>query len=178
MTPSPTGRLSDHCHRCLRSVRNTKGVPDRLSTRSTTSPLKDTRASDEHVGTVIVSTDVRYGRQGQSRLDYHRCVIFFINHGTFFIAALAFAFIERPLNSPQKDVAVARATLLLESTIPMLEKAGFQRLVFEDFYEVLLSLIQQIVIPEPGGTTLTPETLLEAFQIPEGENFSIIPRVK
>lgn len=57
----------------------------------------------------------------------------------------------------------------------MLEKVGFQKLVFEDFYEVLESLIQQIIIPEPGGTTLTSETLLEAFQSPEGELYFIIP---
>ena len=67
------------------------------------------------------------------------------------------------------------ATSLLESTVPMLEKVGFQKLVFEDFYEVLESLIQQIIIPEPGGTTLTSETLLEAFQSPEGELYFIIP---
>lgn len=73
---------------------------------------------------------------------------------------------------------VALAVSLLESTVPILEEAGFQRLVFEDFYQVFLSLIQQIVDPEPGGTTLTPETLLEAFQSPEGENLSITPRVK
>ena len=127
---------------------------------------------------MIVSTDVSDSRSDPSGHDYHRCVIFFINHGTLSIAALAFAFIEHALNSPQKKVAVALATSLLESTIPMLEKAGFQKLVFEDFYEVLLSLIQQIVIPELGGTTLTPETLLEAFQSPEGENFSITSRVK
>ena len=130
------------------------------------------------MGTVIVSTDVSCGWQDPSGLDYHRCVIIFINHGTVFIAALAFAFIEGLLNSPQTNVAVALATSLLESTIPMLEGSGFQRLVFEDFYEVLLSLIQQIIIPEPGGTTLTSETLLEAFQSPEGENFSITSCVK
>ena len=60
----------------------------------------------------------------------------------------------------------------------MLETAGFQKLVFEDFYEVLMSLIQQIVIPEPEGTTLTSETLLEAFQSPEGEVYLIVPLVK
>ena len=75
-------------------------------------------------------------------------------------------------------MAVALATSLLESTIPMLEKAGFQKLVFEDFYEVLLSLIQQIALPEPGGTTLTSETLLEAFQSPEGDNYFTNARVK
>jgi ubiquitin thioesterase protein OTUB1 len=92
--------------------------------------------------------------------------------GRFLIVALAFGFIESLLNSPQTNVAVTLAVSLLESTLPMLEKAGFQRLVSEDFYEVLLSLIQQIAIPEPGGTTLTSETLLEAFQSPEGKFYS------
>jgi hypothetical protein len=126
----------------------------------------------------IVSTDVSYSRPGPSGLDRHHCVIFLINHRTFLIVALAFAFIENILNSEQTDVAVALATSSLESTVPMLLAAGFQKLVFEDFYEVLVSLIQQIVIPEPGGTTLTSETLLEAFQSPEGEIYSIVPRVK
>jgi len=75
-------------------------------------------------------------------------------------------------------VAVAIATSVLESTVPMLVKAGFQKLVFEDFYEVLLSLIQQIIIPEPEGTTLTSETLLEAFQSPEGKFVFVIKRVE
>jgi ubiquitin thioesterase protein OTUB1 len=70
-------------------------------------------------------------------------------------------------------MAVPLATSLLESTVPMLEKAGFQKLVFEDFYEVFLSLIQQILVPEPGGTILTSDTLLEAFQSPEGGIYSI-----
>lgn len=112
------------------------------------------------------------------RLGYCRCVIVLINHGSLFIVALAFAFIDYLLNSPQKIFAVALVKPLLDSTVSMLEDAGFQKLVFEDFYDVLLSLIQQIVIPEPEGTTLTSETLLEAFQNPEGENFSITPRVK
>lgn len=125
---------------------------------------------------VIVSTDVSYSRPDPSGLDRHHCVTIFINHWMFSIVALAFAFIEHILNSPQKDVAVDLATSLLKFTVPMLEKAGFQKLVFEDFYEVLLSLIQQIITPEPEGTTLTSDTLLEAFQSPEGENFSITTR--
>ena len=98
--------------------------------------------------------------------------------GRFLIVALAFGFIEYLLNSPETNVAVVIATSLLESTIPMLEKAGFQKLVFEDFYDVLLSLIQQIVLPEPGGTILTSETLLEAFQSPEGKHCLLNPCVK
>ena len=177
MTPFQTDRLSDGCRRCLHFVRNTKEAPSRLSIKSTTSSHEDTWASAEHVGMVIVSTDVSYSRSDPSELDWNRCVVFLINHGKLFIVALAFAFIEGLLNSPQTNVAVAVATSLLGSTVPMLEEAGFQKLVFEDFYEVLLSLIQQIVIPEPGGTTLTSDTLLEAFQSPEGENFSITSRI-
>ncbi|KAF9649555.1 cysteine proteinase [Thelephora ganbajun] len=94
--------------------------------------------------------------------------------GDCFYRSLAFGFIENLLNSPQTDVAVAIATSLLESTVPMLEEAGFQELVFEDFYEVLLSLIQQIDTPEPGGTTLTSEILLEAFQSPEVSNSVVV----
>lgn len=98
--------------------------------------------------------------------------------GRFLIVALAFGFIEYLLNSPETNVAVAIASSLLESTIPTLEKAGFQKLVFEDFYEVLLSLIQQIALPEPGGTTLTSETLLEAFQSPEGRVYFVTPLIE
>ena len=75
-------------------------------------------------------------------------------------------------------MAVALAVSLLESTMPKLEDAGFQKLVFEDFYEVFLSLIQQIIVPEPGGTTLTSETLLEAFQNLEGKFYSINSHVR
>jgi ubiquitin thioesterase protein OTUB1 len=56
--------------------------------------------------------------------------------------------------------------------LPILEAAGFQRMVFEDFYDVMASLIRQIVIPEEGGSVLTPEVLLEAFQSAEGEVLS------
>jgi len=94
--------------------------------------------------------------------------------GDCFYRSLAFAFIEHILNSPQTDVAVELAISLLESTVPVLEGAGFQKLVFEDFYEVFLSLIQQIIIPEPGGTTLTSDTLLEAFQSPEVSNSVVV----
>jgi ubiquitin thioesterase protein OTUB1 len=75
-------------------------------------------------------------------------------------------------------MAVAVAISLLGSTVPMLEKAGFQSLVFEDFYDVLLSLIQQIIIPEPEGTVLTSGTLLEAFQSPEGKIYPMIKRIE
>lgn len=50
----------------------------------------------------------------------------------------------------------------------MLEAAGFQKMVFEDFYDVLVSLMENIVKPDERGQRLNAETLLEAFQSPEG----------
>jgi ubiquitin thioesterase protein OTUB1 len=51
----------------------------------------------------------------------------------------------------------------------MLEHVGFQKMVFEDFYDVFASLINQVIVPEAGGTELTIHTLIEAFQSPEGD---------
>ena len=84
--------------------------------------------------------------------------------------ALAFAWIERLLTSKKEALEVSKALSLLDSSLPILSAAGFQELVFEDFYDVLISIIRQIVVPEPDGTTLTPTILLEAFQDAEGEN--------
>lgn len=89
------------------------------------------------------------------------------------ITALAFAYISMILESSDDQLAVAAAISTLESTAPKLEDAGFQKLVYEDFYEVLASLIKQVVTPEAGGSKLTTKTLLEAFQSPEGELFVI-----
>lgn len=50
----------------------------------------------------------------------------------------------------------------------MLEQAGFQKMVFEDFYDVLASIVEQVVKPDHEGKKMTPEILLEAFQTVEG----------
>lgn len=82
--------------------------------------------------------------------------------------ALGFAWIERLLNSWNQTVDVAKAVSLLDQSLLILKAAGFQELVYEDFYDVLTSIIRQIVVPEPGGSTLTSPILLEAFQDAEG----------
>lgn len=84
--------------------------------------------------------------------------------------ALAFAWISRLLHSRNQTLDVAKAISLLDSTLPTLEAAGFEKLVFEDFYDVIVSLVRQIVVPEPSGATLRPEILLEAFQDAEGNS--------
>ncbi|OCB85850.1 cysteine proteinase [Sanghuangporus baumii] len=89
--------------------------------------------------------------------------------GDCFYRSLAFAWIERLIHSPKQTLDVAKAHSLLDSTLLILKAAGFQEMVFEDFYDVLISLVRQIVVPEPNGSTLTTEILLEAFQDAEGK---------
>jgi len=88
--------------------------------------------------------------------------------------ALAFAYIASILESSDKDLAVAAAISGLESFEDKLQEAGFQKLVYEDFYEVLSSLINQVVTPEAGGTVLSIPTLVEAFQSPEVSNSIVV----
>jgi ubiquitin thioesterase protein OTUB1 len=83
-------------------------------------------------------------------------------------SAIAFAYVERVLYAPDPEIAVATSLSTLESTLPMLEQAGFQKMVFEDFFDVLVSIVQQVVKPDHEGKRLTPEMLLEAFQTAEG----------
>ncbi|KAI0821438.1 cysteine proteinase [Irpex lacteus] len=94
--------------------------------------------------------------------------------GDCFYRSLAFAWIERLLLSPSKDIAVATALSLLDSSLDVLKAAGFQDLVFEDFYDVLVNLIRHIVVPGPDGQILTSATLLQAFQDPETSNCIVV----
>lgn len=74
------------------------------------------------------------------------------------------------MRAPDLPLAVTTAISTLSATLPMLEKAGFQRLVFDDFYDELASLIQWIITPDGNGLTLTPHELLLRFQSPAGEH--------
>lgn len=82
--------------------------------------------------------------------------------------ALAFAYIERILASEDLSLAVMTAISTLDSTLPMLDAAGFEKIVYEDFYDVFVGLIRSIGEPDANGKVLTPEGLLEAFQDSEG----------
>jgi ubiquitin thioesterase protein OTUB1 len=89
--------------------------------------------------------------------------------GDCFYRAVGFAFVEQVLQAPEQDMAVASALSLLESTTEWLDAVGFQKLVYEDFYEVLYNLVESIIKPHDGAT-LTVRRLLEAFQVPEISN--------
>ena len=113
--------------------------------------------SDGHEEMVTVSTDVcifyLQGRSSDLTVD----------------AAIAFAYIQKIMNAPDKDLAVVSTLSQLHSTLSLLDRAGFQRMVYEDFYDVFVGLINQVVQPAHNSPVLTPESLLEAFQVPESK---------
>lgn len=74
------------------------------------------------------------------------------------------------MHSPDDELAVGTALSMIESTLPMLEAAGFQKLVYEDFYEALVELIRNIISPNENGRMLSDKALLHAFQSAEGLN--------
>ncbi|KAH7103666.1 cysteine proteinase [Auriculariales sp. MPI-PUGE-AT-0066] len=95
--------------------------------------------------------------------------------GDCMFRSIAFAFVEKVLNAPDITLAVASAVSTLESTLPMLKAAGFEPLVYEDFYDIFRSLIDQIVRPDSATRErLDANLLLEAFQEPEVSNSAVV----
>jgi len=95
--------------------------------------------------------------------------------GDCFYRSLAFAYVERILLSAEPILAVTSAISSLEASQPLLEAAGFQKLVYEDFYDTLVMVINRIVTPfGADGELFTPATLLEAFNDPEVSNSIVV----
>ncbi|KAG7447231.1 cysteine proteinase [Guyanagaster necrorhizus] len=94
--------------------------------------------------------------------------------GDCFYRSVAFAYVERMMHALNPAQAVEKGVATLKSTLPMLENVGFQRLAFEDFYDVLESLLLSIVTPQVTGKTLNAVGLLEAFQSPEVSNSIVV----
>ncbi|KAI0370907.1 cysteine proteinase [Pilatotrama ljubarskyi] len=90
--------------------------------------------------------------------------------GDCFYRSLAFAYIERILHATEPALAVSSAVSVLETTPPFLEQVGFQSMVFEDFYDAFVGLINRVVYPREDGSLLTIASLLEAFNVPEVSN--------
>lgn len=75
---------------------------------------------------------------------------------------------EKILYASDSTLAVATALSALEPTLLVLDGVGFQRLVFEDFYDCFISLVKSV------GSTLTPMSLLSAFQDPQTSNSCVM----
>ena len=86
---------------------------------------------------------------------------------TLLLTALAFAYVERILEARDRELAFASAMSILDPSQSILEAVGFQKLVFEDFYEAFASLIRGVAIPDGEGRFTDAGSLLKAFQNPE-----------
>ncbi|EGN94864.1 hypothetical protein SERLA73DRAFT_187954 [Serpula lacrymans var. lacrymans S7.3] len=106
--------------------------------------------------------------------DGYDCVRRTRGDGDCFYRSVAYAFVERLLYSPDPTMAVGSALSQIESTLPMLTGARFDPFVYEDFMECFTTLIQSIVVPDREGLTLTPQSLLDAFQQPESSNSIVV----
>ena len=71
------------------------------------------------------------------------------------------------MNAPDALLAATSALSVLEASQPQLESVGFQRLVFEDFYDALAGLINRVITPV-DGRVLSVHQLLDEFNNPEG----------
>jgi ubiquitin thioesterase protein OTUB1 len=81
-------------------------------------------------------------------------------------AALAFAYIERIMDSQDPALEATMAISTLDAAVPLLERVGFDKFAYEDFYEELLGLLKRV--GSGLQNQLSPEALLSAFQAAEG----------
>jgi len=94
--------------------------------------------------------------------------------GDCFYRSLAFSYVERLLRAPDVALAVATSVSVLQSSSKKLDAAGFQPMVYEDMLELVISLIQQIIVPDEDGVFLDVHTLLEAMQDPQTSNSIVV----
>ncbi|KIY71694.1 cysteine proteinase [Cylindrobasidium torrendii FP15055 ss-10] len=95
--------------------------------------------------------------------------------GDCFYRSLAFAYVEQIMSSIQPDDSAQKALTVLRDTKPMLEQAGFQEIVYQDFYEELESLLLRVLRPnEITHQRLDTVTLLQSFQTPEVSNSIVV----
>ncbi|THU93846.1 cysteine proteinase, partial [Dendrothele bispora CBS 962.96] len=139
-------------------------------------PISELRKEYERGSTTFVKQIDWLEAQGYQAIRRAR------GDGDCFYRSLSFAYVERLLKSPDPASAVSNALNVLSTTPAMLENVGFQKLVFEDFYEIFEGLLKNISIPhtpdapteEGGGVAGTggmeEAILLSAFQNAEISN--------
>ncbi|PPQ73204.1 hypothetical protein CVT24_010023 [Panaeolus cyanescens] len=90
--------------------------------------------------------------------------------GDCFYRSLAFAYISSLIHSPDIELSVARALSTLAQTPELLDSAGIEKMVYEDFYDEVVGVVERVVRGEGGGKGMDDEELLKAFQDPESES--------
>ncbi|KAF9074493.1 cysteine proteinase [Rhodocollybia butyracea] len=133
-------------------------------------PISQLRAEYERGSPSFVQQINYLESQGYSSLRRTR------GDGDCFYRSVAFAYVEKLLHASDPSIAVASALSTLEATPQILESVGFEKMVFEDFYEVLEQLVKNVVSAEASvfDQKLTDEMLLDAFQSPEKSNSIVV----
>ncbi|KAE9406118.1 cysteine proteinase [Gymnopus androsaceus JB14] len=130
-----------------------------------TAPIAELRAEYERGSPSFVQQIDYLESQGYSSLRRTR------GDGDCFYRSVAFAYIEKITQASDPAIAAAGALSTLDATPQMLESVGFEKMVFEDFYEVLEELVKSAAKP---GFSLNEEMLLQAFQNPETSNSIVV----
>ncbi|KAG6837764.1 hypothetical protein H0H93_001691 [Arthromyces matolae] len=78
--------------------------------------------------------------------------------------AFGFAFVEHLLHASDIKTAVHRAIKVLDSTLPLLDAAGFDKISYEDSHSIFKDLIQDIASLGADGQHTTVESILAYFQ--------------
>ncbi|KAG8908836.1 hypothetical protein FRB99_003074 [Tulasnella sp. 403] len=135
---------------------------------SSTEPIDNLRKEYENGGTQVPTRIDWLESQGWGGLRRTR------GDGDCFYRSLAYSYVERIMYSEDVDLAVTAALSILDRTLSLLKEAGFQDLVYDDFYESFVELIRNIVRPDREGRVLNAQSLLEAFQTPEISNSVVV----
>lgn len=83
--------------------------------------------------------------------------------------AIGFAFLVQLLGSSDQEMAVMTTLSTLAATRQLLEETGVQELVYADFYDQTVQLVQKIIVPDEKKAVLTLDSLLEFFRDAQGK---------
>ena len=83
--------------------------------------------------------------------------------------AIGFAFLVQLLGSYDQEMTVMTTLSTLAATRQLLEETGVQELVYVDFYDQIVQLVQNIIVPDEKKTVLMLDGLLNFFRDTQGE---------
>jgi len=83
--------------------------------------------------------------------------------------AIGFAFLVQLLGNHDQEMAVMTTLSTLAATRQLLEETGVQELVYVDFYDQIVQLVQNIIVPDEKKTVLTLDGLLNFFRDAQGK---------
>jgi len=94
--------------------------------------------------------------------------------GDCFYRSVGFAYIEQIINSSDSTAAATNAMETLKQSQALLDQAGFQKVVYEDFYDAFASMIGEVATATSPDGIMNHTILLSAFQNPEVSNSVVV----